>query len=144
MSNMASSEQQTPPSDWGPAGDEYWAALDAGRLTFQRCDTCGKPWLPPRSECPHCWSAKWRWEAAKGTATVVSWVIYHTAFDKRFKDRLPYNVAVVELDEGPRMVTNMVDLPEGEQDLIGRRVELVIQSDLGRALPRFRLSGTAP
>ncbi|WP_137389879.1 Zn-ribbon domain-containing OB-fold protein [Rhodoligotrophos defluvii] len=141
MSDTASAERQgPPPSDWGPPGDAYWAALDEGRLTFQRCGACGNGWLPPRTECPRCWSPDWRWEKAEGTATVVSWVIYHTAFDKRFQERLPYNVAVVELDEGPRMVTNLVDLPDGQQDLIGRRVELVVQRDLGRALPRFRLS----
>src|SRR5690606_519147 len=118
----------------------YWAALDEGRLTFQCCDDCGNKWLPPRSECPRCWSPQWQWLEATGRAEVVSWVVYHTAFDKRFKDRLPYNVAVVQLHEGPRMITNLVDLPDDAVGLIGRPVELVIQRDLDRALPRFRLA----
>lgn len=120
----------------------YREALDAGRLTFQHCRSCSRSWLPPREDCPHCWSPDWEWREASGGATVVSWVVYHTAFDKRFADRLPYNVALVDLDEGPRMVTNIVDLPDG-QDVIGRRARLVFQEDHGRLLPRFALESGA-
>jgi uncharacterized OB-fold protein len=121
-------------------GDAYWQALEAGRLAFQRCDACANAWLPPRTECPRCWSAQWRWEEASGAGHVVSWVVYHVAFDPRFKERLPYNVAVVELAEGPRLVTNLIDLPPGE-NLIDRPVSLVIERDHDRSLPRFKLSG---
>lgn len=116
----------------------YREALDSKRLTFQHCTACSRNWLPPREDCPHCWSSDWEWRAASGSATVVSWVVYHTAFDKRFADRLPYNVAVVELEEGPRMVTNIIDLP-ADDDFIGRRARLVFEQDLDRQLPRFRL-----
>lgn len=119
--------------------DAYRAALEEKRLTFQRCCACANAWLPPREECPRCWSADWEWEPASGVATVVSWVVYHTAFDKRFADRLPYNVTLVDLDAGPRMVTNLVDLPTGE-DIIGRRAVLAFEEDFGRQLPRFRLA----
>ena len=120
--------------------DAYRAALEARRLTFQRCRACASAWLPPREECPRCWSPDWDWEAASGRATVVSWVVYHTAFDKRFADRLPYNVALVDLDEGPRMITNLIDIPAGA-DVIGRRAVLVFEEDFGRHLPRYRLAG---
>lgn len=119
--------------------DAYWAAIGQGRLTFQRCAACGEAWLPPRSECPRCWAAEWRWEEAGGAGRVVSWVVYHVAFHEGFRDRLPYNVAVVELAEGPRLVTNIIDLPPAE-DVIGRAVALIFQEDRGRALPRFRLA----
>jgi hypothetical protein len=122
-------------------GDAYWAALEAGRLSFQRCESCGNAWLPPRTECPRCWSEKWWWEAASGAGHVVSWVVYHVAFDKRFEERLPYNVAVVELTEGPRLVTNLTNMPAHAENLIGRPVSLVIERDHGRSLPRFALSG---
>lgn len=117
----------------------YREALEAKRLTFQCCRACENAWLPPREDCPRCWSPDWDWREASGKATVVSWVIYHTAFDKRFADRLPYNVALVELDEGPRMITNLIDIPAGE-DVIGRRACLVFEQDHGRQLPRFRLA----
>lgn len=124
----------------------YRAALDEGRMTFQRCAECGHAWLPAREECPKCWSPKWRREEASGEAKVVSWVVYHTAFDKRFAERLPYNVALVELAEGPRMITNLVEIPAGADviipagaDVIGRSVSLEFEKDMGRLLPRYRL-----
>ena len=119
--------------------DTYRAGLDDRRLTFQRCRSCSHAWLPPREDCPNCWSSDWEWEAASGKATVVSWVIYHTAFDKRFADKLPYNVALVDLDEGPRMITNLTNLP-ADEDVIGRRATLVFEQEHGRQLPRFRLA----
>ena len=93
--------------------ETYRDALESKRLTFQHCKACNNDWLPPREDCPRCWSPDWEW-------------------------RLPYNVALVDLDEGPRMVTNLVSLPDGE-DVIGRRAELVFEEDHGRMLPRFRL-----
>ena len=121
-------------------GEAYWSALAGGRLTFQRCGPCGNAWLPPRTECPRCWSTEWQWAEASGDGHVISWVVYHVAFDKRFQDRLPYNVAVVELAEGPRLVSNLVEMPADGEEMIGRRVTLVIQQDFDRPLPRFRMS----
>ena len=118
--------------------ETYRAALEDGRLTFQRCGDCGAAWLPPRTECPECWSPNVAWEDASGRATVRSWVVFHVAFDARFKDRTPYNVALVDLAEGPRLVTNIVDLPE-DTDVVGHHVELSFERDTDRNLPRFRL-----
>ena len=134
MSNAAVTE--TAPEAQSPYM-VYRAALEERRLTFQRCNSCSGAWLPPREECPHCWSTDWAWQEASGQATVISYVTYHTAFDKRFADRLPYNVAVVELAEGPRMVTNLTDMPTG--DVIGRQAILSFEEDFDRQLPRFRL-----
>lgn len=122
--------------------DAYVAALEDGRLTFQRCADCGHAWLPARTECPACWSPEHRWEDSGGMGTVVSWVVFHVAFDPRFKDRTPYNVALVDLDEGPRLVTNVIEIPAGE-DIVGRRVALCFEEDMGRSLPRFRLEETS-
>jgi uncharacterized OB-fold protein len=122
--------------------DEYRAALEEHRLTFQRCGDCDHVWLPARADCPNCWSPRYRWDEAGGQATIVSWVNFHVAFDSRFKDRTPYNVALVDLDEGPRLITNIIDIPS-DQDVIGRRVTLVFENDAGRELPRFRLAANA-
>ncbi|WP_181711247.1 Zn-ribbon domain-containing OB-fold protein [Roseovarius sp. TE539] len=119
--------------------EAHVAALEEGRLTFQRCSDCGHAWLPARHECPACWSTNHDRQEASGRATVVSWVVFHVAFDPRFKDRVPYNVALVDLDEGPRMTTNIIEIPEGE-DIVGRRVALCFQEDMGRKLPRFELT----
>ena len=118
--------------------EEWREGLAAQKLTFQKCSACGHNWLPAREDCPECWSPEWAWVEAGGGATVVSWVVYHVAFDPRFKDRVPYNVTLVDLDEGPRLITNLTEMPEG--DITGRRTELVFQEDFDRQLPRFRLA----
>ena len=114
----------------------YWKALDEGRLLFQRCEACAHAWLPARSECPHCLARQPRWETASGRARLVSWVVYHHAYHDYYATRLPYNVAVVELDEGPRLVSNIVD---ARGDLRSDMpLEIVVQREAGTALARFR------
>lgn len=115
----------------------YWESLQQGRLMFQRCD-CGHAWLPARRECPSCLGDKPRWEQASGNGRLVSWVVYHTAYHDAFKHRLPYNVAIVELAEGPRLITNMVD--SHERLVCDAAVELRVESDDGIALARFALA----
>ena len=114
----------------------YWKALEEGRLSFQRCPACAHAWLPARSECPRCLAREPRWETASGRARLVSWVVYHHAYHDYYATRLPYNVAVVELDEGPRLVSNIVD---ARSDLrIDMPLDIVIQREAGTALARFR------
>jgi len=114
----------------------YWKALEEGRLSFQRCAACAHAWLPARSECPRCLAREPRWETASGRARLVSWVVYHHAYHDYYATRLPYNVAVVELDEGPRLVSNIVD---ARSDLrIDMPLDIVIQREAGTALARFR------
>lgn len=86
----------------------YREGLASGRLMFQRCNHCANAWMPVRSECPRCLSPEYSWVAASGNAKLVSWVVYHRAFNEAFKTRVPYTVAVVELNEGPRMISNIV------------------------------------
>jgi len=118
----------------------YWDALKAGHLQFQRCKKCKHAWLPPRGECPNCLADQWSWERASGQGKLVSWVVYHIAYHPAFADKLPYNVAVVELAEGPRLITNIVNPTEQGGLRADRPVELAIQQEQGIALARFRLS----
>jgi uncharacterized protein len=120
-----------------PLSQPYWDALKQGRLTFQRCSQCGHSWLPARAECPECLRAEWAWTTASGKGRVVSWVIYHHAYHEAFKERLPYNVALVELDEGPRLITNIVNPAQGLK--AERPVELRIETEHDVALARFAL-----
>jgi uncharacterized protein len=115
----------------------YWEGLDRGCLLFQRCD-CGHAWLPARKFCPSCLQDSVRWEPSTGAGRLVSWVIYHTAFHEAFADRVPYNVALVELDEGPRLITNIAD--KHDKLRADARVALQIDRDDGLALARFRLA----
>jgi uncharacterized OB-fold protein len=65
--------------------------------------------LKGRDECPVCLSPDARAESASGGGRVVSWVVYHRAYGPSFADRVPYNVTLVELDEGPRLLTTVVE-----------------------------------
>jgi uncharacterized protein len=121
-----------------PVSGPYWDALTRGELWFQRCAVCGNAWLPPREDCPRCLASSWEWERASGSGKLVTWVVYHRAYHPAFESRLPYNVAVVELDEGPRLVTNIVDPDAGLA--ADARVELAIEDEHGVALARFRVA----
>ncbi len=116
----------------------HWDGLKDGVLKFQRCGACGHAWLPTREDCPSCLHHGAEWEAASGKGRLISWVVYHVSFNKAFKDRLPYNVSVVELAEGPRVITNIVNPEHGLKG--DAPVELVIEQEDGVALARFRLT----
>ncbi len=135
MSDAEAAAALRPPSD--PLADVFWQALADGRLTFQRCKHCGNSWLPVRSECPKCLHADWSWENAGGKAKLISWVVYHRAFNPAFANRLPYTVAVVELAEGPRMTSNIVGVADPEALRIEQPLRLVIEPDFGMSVPRF-------
>ncbi|GGF74852.1 Zn-ribbon domain-containing OB-fold protein [Mameliella alba] len=119
----------------------YWDALGRGQLAYQHCEACGHAWLPARSECPHCLSPEHGWEMATGRGKLISWVVYHRAFNPAFQDRVPYNVAVVQLDEGPRMISNIVGLdpehPVADQLSIDQPLQLVIRREHDVAIPCF-------
>jgi uncharacterized OB-fold protein len=118
-----------------PLTEPYWRALADGHLVFQRCARCGHAWLPAREECPACLADGPAWERASGRGEIVSFVVYHVAYDPSFAERLPYDVAVVRLDEGPRLLTNVV--APHDALAVGGRVKLRIEREDGFALARF-------
>lgn len=116
----------------------FWEGLDGGRLLFQQCDQ-GHRWLPARDFCPDCLSSTFEFVQSSGRARVLSWVVYRTAFNDAFKDRLPYNVSLVELEEGPRMMTNVLCAPDAlAADL---PVDLIIQKEETCSVARFQPAG---
>ena len=119
-----------------PVNEAHWQGLRDGRLLIQRCAACGHHWLPAREDCPNCLAAGGGWVEASGKGRLVSWVVYHTAFNKAFADRVPYCVAVVELAEGARAITNIVNWRDGLK--ADQPVELAIEEEDGIALARFR------
>jgi uncharacterized protein len=123
-----------------PELTEHRTALGAGRLTFQRCDQCANAWLPPRDHCPRCLSARWSWEDASGDAKVVSWVVYHRAFHPAFADRVPYNVTVAELAEGPRLITNVVGIEAADGLAIDAALRFVAAHEGEVPVARFELA----
>jgi uncharacterized OB-fold protein len=114
----------------------YREALAAGRLRFQRCPE-SHAWLPPRQHCPTCLADAAEWVEASGEAKLLSWVVYRRSFDPATEDRVPYNVAVVELAEGPRLITNLVGVGEGEELPADAPLRMRIEHEGDFALPRF-------
>ncbi|MCS6926757.1 MAG: Zn-ribbon domain-containing OB-fold protein [Candidatus Binatia bacterium] len=104
----------------------YWEALKRHELKLQRCTECGKVWYPPAPFCPACWSDAVTWQRLSGRGRVNSWVVFHQAYFPSFQDDLPYNVAEVELEEGPRLLTNLVGVDLAEIR-IGMPVEVVFE-----------------
>lgn len=117
----------------------YWEGLAAGSLIYQQCGSCEANWLPPRSACPSCLAPEPEWRNASGGGRVVSWVVYHHAYADHLKDKVPYDVTIVELDEGLRLLTNIVNSNAGADLRVGTRVTLAIEEEKGVALARFRL-----
>ena len=89
----------------------YWAAAREGRLVVQRCDACGASWHPPLPACPRCHAAALGWREVSGDGTVYSRTIVRHATHVALADAIPYVVAIVELAEGPRIVTNITGCP---------------------------------
>ncbi|MDI6028813.1 OB-fold domain-containing protein [Corticibacterium sp. UT-5YL-CI-8] len=122
-----------------PVAKPYWEALKRGELVFQRCRHCGESWLPARESCPRCLSPENDWVKSNGRGEVVSWIVYHTAYDEAFGSRVPYDVTLVKLDEGPQLLTNVVDSEAGKRLKLGSRVRLKVESEGDVALARFQL-----
>lgn len=87
----------------------YWDAAAEGRLLVARCNACTEFHHYPRPFCPACWSDDVDWIDASGAATLYTWSTVHLNDLPPFAERLPYVAAVVDLAEGPRMMTNIVD-----------------------------------
>lgn len=121
-----------------PLNEPYWEGLEEGELRFQRCRRCSHAWLPARAECPNCLSDDWAWETASGRGHIISWVIYQHAFHEAMEERIPFNVAIVELAEGPRLITN-IDAPQ-DQLAIERDVALDIDLEGGTHIARFSVA----
>src|SRR5690242_21497656 len=104
----------------------YWEALARHELVFQRCRGCGTKRFPPRAVCPVCLSSSVEWVRASGRGTVYSFTVTHQNQAPGFRESLPYVLAVVELEEGPRVMTNVVGCtPDAVR--IGLPVEAVFE-----------------
>ncbi|MEU4487534.1 OB-fold domain-containing protein [Streptomyces purpurascens] len=118
----------------------YWDAAAEGRLLIRRCRACGRAHHYPREFCPRCWSEDVVWEPASGRATLYTWSVVHRNDLPPFAERTPYVAAVVDLAEGPRMMTEVV----GERELsAGAELEVAFRE----GVPVFRIvpgSGQVP
>ena len=125
-----------------PAGSElsapFWAAGLAGTLRLQQCESCAHVRFPLDPICPRCLWPEYRWTALTGRGKVQTFVRFQRAYDATWEDRVPYVVALIELDEGPVMISNVVG--EGALDVkVDDAVEVVFEVvSADAALPQFR------
>jgi uncharacterized OB-fold protein len=113
-------------------GDKaYFDAAAEGKLLVKKCGDCGKHHHYPRAICPHCFSSKVDWTEAKGSGTVYSFSVTRRA------GPVPYCIAYVKLDEGPTMMTNIVDC-DLDSVKIGQKVKVTFKKTVaGVSLPMF-------
>lgn len=106
----------------------YWDAAARGVLLYMRCDACGEPFSYPRAHCPLCWSGEVSWHEAAGTGSVYTFTVIHQNDLPPFNERVPYVVAIVELDEGIRMTTNLEGIAP-EDVACGLRVRVAFREE---------------
>ena len=121
-----------------PESAPYWAALKERRLILKRCRDCGRHHFYPRALCPHCHSDALEWSDARGTGSIYSYTVARRPAGPAFKADAPYVVAVVELDEGARMMTNIVT-DDVESIRISQRVAVAFDAVTDEiTLPKFK------
>ncbi|MGH9342247.1 MAG: Zn-ribbon domain-containing OB-fold protein, partial [Terriglobia bacterium] len=116
----------------------YWEGCARGELLIQRCAECGHHQFFPRLYCSDCLSERVAWTKASGRATVLSFTIVRRPVSPAFASEVPYVVALVTLEEGPTMMTNIIGCPP-EQVTIGMRLAVTFERISEEiSLPQFR------
>lgn len=106
----------------------FWDGVrERGVFSIVSCNGCGRTHHYPRPFCPHCWSGDVRWNDASGKATLYTYSIVYFNDLPAFADKVPYVAAVVELEEGPRVMTRIVECPL-EDLAIGMPLRMVTES----------------
>lgn len=137
MSAMVNLLRPMPEPDADSAS--FWAGLNEGRLLLQRCSGCGRFRFPPGEACPDCLSREAAWVPACGRGRVYSWIVVRHPIPRQiFADEVPYVVALIDLEEGVRLASNIVDIePDAVCD--GMPVEVVfVCAGSDRYLHAFR------
>jgi len=122
----------------------FWQAASERRLVVRQCRACGQRHFMPRGQCPTCWSEDLEWIDCAGLGAVYSFSVVHRAPTPDFAGITPYVIALIDLDEGPRMFANVVG-PGALQVSVGERVKLTFESrgSEGTLLPQFMRVATA-
>lgn len=121
-----------------PDTEPFWRGCREGALLLQRCSACGEVRYPPRPMCPACNSMESAWTPASGRGTLFSYTVTHQALTPSLAGKVPHIIVLVELEEGVRMTSNLVDCPPD-----GVRTGAPVQAVFERVsdeltLPKFR------
>lgn len=122
---------------------EFYGFCREGELRFQRCLDCRVWRHVPRELCAHCASWSWEWALSKGRGTIFTWTVVERALHPAFDDAVPYAPTVVELEEGVRLLSTIVDVEPADLE-IGMAVEVVFDPVTPEiSLPRFKRVATS-
>lgn len=121
----------------------FWAGGLSGELRLQRCSDCGHLRYPVSAICPRCLSPAAAWTATSGRGTVLSYIVFERAYHESWREQVPYVVALIELDEGPVLISNVIGA-EPSRVAVGQRVTVTFpRRGAEAALPQFELAAEA-
>lgn len=121
-----------------PDDRPFWEAARRHELRLPQCQDCKRFWWPPSPVCPNCFSERYEWARVSGRGTISSWVVFHRAYFPSFANEIPYASVQIELEEGPRLISNLVSVPN-EEIRVGMPVEVVFDDVTPEiSIPRFR------
>lgn len=121
--------------------EEFYDFCKQRELRFQRCQRCGRWRHVPREMCAACGSWDWEWAKSSGRGRVFTWTVVARPMHPAFMQDVPYTAVVVEMEEGVRVVTTLVDCPP-EDIRMNMPVEVVFEDVTKKVtLPRFRRAG---
>ena len=121
-----------------PESKPYWEAAAGHRFEIPRCNACARFYFPPARSCPHCLSADVGFAPASGRGKVFSFVVFDRVYHPGFEHETPYAVALIELEEGPRLISNVIGV-DPEKLRCDSPVAVVFEDVAeGVAVPKFR------
>ncbi len=125
-----------------PDTQAYFDAAARGELRVPRCRACDTAFFYPRSACPACSSEDLEWMLCSGRATLHTYLLSSRAAPG-FEDETPFAIAVVELEEGPRLMSNIVGVPQTPEHLVlDMELEVVFDKHGDVAVPKFKPAGS--
>lgn len=126
-----------------PVSEPFWNSVAEGKLSLQQCDDCKKAIFYPRAHCPHCLSGQLTWKQVSGRGNLKTWSVIHRTGHPAWQERTPYIVGIVELAEGPSMLTHLLIYPSNVRYQMN--VEVSFTTIEGQTLPFFKAKkeGTA-
>jgi uncharacterized OB-fold protein len=130
MSQTASAPPAADPLPIKPAISElnkpFWEGCRAHKLVAQQCTNCRERRYPASAVCPNCLSGAYEWRELTGRGELFSYIIIHRGYHPYWTQRVPYNVAFIELEEGLRMFSNIVGTPN-EALRVGQKVKVAFE-----------------
>ena len=117
----------------------FWAGTREGELRYQRCDDCDTVVFYPRHHCTNCLGQSLSWHLSKGEGTVYTYSVIRQSYHPFFRSKVPFAVAWIDLDEGPRILSNLTGVEDPATEVsIGQRVHVDWEEHEDLSIPLFR------